>query len=536
MSRMYPKPLYGPSAPGAAGVRSLLGRGGDFQRRNPAPGVVAKLQGEFSRIIVSGAEYVSQGRVSPTSVRSYETQRYQIPWRPSAAQVPFINTGAGQYVGRYSVIPTTAPNTTTVYQDYPGGPDVNYFVRTPTGRIGVANGSYYGLSDVMGSFDFRASEPSGGVYFHLTLTAPELVYAGVAGDPPRKLSVVPFLFDGGRTDPASRVLPDLGVTLWPRGGTPSVLTVPITAFTRPRAELVSIMRPWSVKGASGFFAAEQFFFPGPPTPGSDYVPKLWMFVAPGHDYSGLTVANLTALMYANAVQPPLQPTPVSHYPVNAGNLYNQRQANTMSLMVFATLPGGVLLAAYPLYANTGGGDRWHLRIARLPVTGGTPSLPVNEAGSTGDFPTLRVENMVHLGEGHVLAKKIYGFVGTNFDVSFSRSTDSGVTWTDFIPNGFDAPMLNQFFGRFQVHRSRLAGEHGVVLCSSWDPVAEAYFVYSSADGGLTWVRRGRIARPDSFYRIDSVIDTDGGGNFRDIVPGPDPARPVDVTLPDRYQP
>jgi len=125
------------------------------------------------------------------------------------------------------------------------------------------------------------------------------------------------------------------------------------------------------------------------------------------------------------------------------------------------------------------------------------------------------------------------------------SDDFGSTWTDVPPTGFDNPGLNQHFGDFTLHRPWTASTAGSVLITAWDETAAAYFIYESRDAGETWARRGRLYRPDEFRRIDqTVFESEPGlefffpwtlgGNFTQLLPGPDPTRLVDPAIPGRY--
>jgi hypothetical protein len=157
--------------------------------------------------------------------------------------------------------------------------------------------------------------------------------------------------------------------------------------------------------------------------------------------------------------------------------------------------------------------------------------------STDNTSTSLVEfwqDFAHLGNGVVLAKIASGIPGINHTITFRLSTDRGQTWgAAFSPSGFDAPLLNQYFGNFRVHKAADENGPGRVLITSWNAAESRYHVYASDNNGQTWERKGKIYTPDSFLRIDAMEVGDGGGNFSFLAPGP--KTELDPALPDRYE-
>lgn len=534
----YPKQPFGPSAPGAAGVRSLAARGGDWQRRRPDANTLAIVQGEFSKIIVSGAEYVSSGKVSPTAMRTAAASRYQAPFVPSVPIQPLVNVEDGQYarMGRNDV-PDAAPSFS--YTVYPGRTET-YAPLVRTNRVAALATSFYGGDRLMGEAVDLQYSSEGSVLAQLV---PDLVYVGARTTPqPDKLTAFFGLANFGRTDLANRPLHDVCLYLRSRAGTAN-FDVQFSAgmFTRAEAEFIPFMGVAATEGYLFALVAERFFRPGPYNPAVNYVPKLWLLVAPKADLTAFNAYDLTTNVFSNAYYP--TPTPAdgsapSYYGVLSGVAHDRQLDFTMSLMRIVVLPGNRALVFFPQYCLPAGAPVWRSRVARITLGPSLTAPLVRDkvsAAPTGLIDEY-VQSAVHLGEGWVLAKNVMGFGSTELTVKFMLSSDSGSSWFEFNPTGLAAPLKNQFFGDFIVHRSRKDGQNGVVLMPAWDASAQAYFVWASGDNGQSWTRQGLIAKPDAFYRVDSMLAGDGGGNFSALVPGPDPSRPADITLPNRYNP
>jgi hypothetical protein len=191
---------------------------------------------------------------------------------------------------------------------------------------------------------------------------------------------------------------------------------------------------------------------------------------------------------------------------------------------------------FPQLCNPQLSPRWRFRVVALNLTTLDVDMTVDDDIGTGTDVQAYVQSAVHLGEGWVLAKRIAGFGGINFDVDFMLSDDGGATWAMFEPTGFTADLKNQYFGNFIVQQARADGQPGIVLIPAWDSVTSSTYVWASADDGLTWAKRGLVSKPTGFFRIDTMLAGDNGGNFGSLVPGPSLVRPADVTLPDRYNP
>lgn len=532
----------GPSAPGAAGVRALDAVGGDWQRKD-GPGYSARIMGGFRRVITGGFEYVTFGQTSPTAVGSRTCINFRLPFIPAATEAPTLNTGRGVYV---NIRAGNNVNSTALYV-YPlsGGIAPVYESARRLRAVEVSYGSFYGGGDIRGVFEF--SDTNAFAYGGLFSFSPTAVFVGDTSGPD-KVTLMPTLSLGARTDRAGRVLEDLSILNWTQRAAPVAFSIPASAFTRSDAEFIALMKPVATQDRAAFFMCEKFFYVETVVPGKDYRPKLWMFLSTGKNLSLFNAYNLTATLAANIYVPPPQTGTA------AGDIYaplqsvapNERNASMMGLMKVVALPGNIVLLAFPMFGIRPGfaitdpdPARWYWRVARIDLTALTGTLVENEEiPLTGPplYPARYMQDMVHLGDGVVLGREVIGFSGIDFPVKFRRSTDSGATWTQFDPAGFSAPLVNQNFGDFVVHRARSGSDLGLVLINAWDATEQAVYVYSSADSGTSWTRRGRVAKPTTFYRIDSMIAGDGGANFRDLIPGPDPLRLPDLTMPDRYAP
>jgi S-layer homology domain len=119
--------------------------------------------------------------------------------------------------------------------------------------------------------------------------------------------------------------------------------------------------------------------------------------------------------------------------------------------------------------------------------------------------------------------QIYGHAGQHGDIAFSRSTDSGVTWSapirvndDQLGNGID-----QFMPAIAV------GPDGTIGISWYDrrlnPAQYLYDVFysQSRDGGLTWSRNQRVSSASSDPMVAPNAEGVGDlGQYRSMVMGP----------------
>lgn len=128
-----------------------------------------------------------------------------------------------------------------------------------------------------------------------------------------------------------------------------------------------------------------------------------------------------------------------------------------------------------------------------------------------------IQHMVYLGGGVVLAKRTFGFDTANADVRFEISLNGGESFQEVDAVGLPGHRKNRYFGDFTLVAPYVDdSEQGVVLIPAFDEALSGYYAYESRDSGRTWRRRGRLAKTDAFFRVDTMIVGDGGGNFERI--------------------
>lgn len=565
MERLPPKLLTGPSPIGAGQARALELRGGSFQWSQRDANTVVKKQGEFRKVIVSGGGYLARGNVKatpddfdePLSVSGMSgALPYQLPFLPGSWQ-PAVPLGQDQYMAANRVANTSQQLITTEYAAHPpsGSNDGIVAYSSLLSRFDslVWRGTPRGVSNFLGGVSYAHTRalniggagPLGG---WVIPTSAHLTYVSTAAG---KTAMVPFLADLGRTDSEGRVLPDLVLSTWSYGGQdPQSYAYSASSFTRANAEFSGyIGSPFAMRERSGLFLGEYFFAPG--LSGSPAAsPKVWLAFATGHNYSALSFVDVTALMFDGMPLPPVRGftgETWTWYAPDDGNAYNARLATTLGLMRAAVLPNNILLVAYAVATgSTSASDvaQWACRIARIDFTGlGSISITMDELSTTASRdPHYVIEDIVHIGEGQVIAKRV-DYLGavqnSGRAVTFLRSVDAGLTWSEFMPTGLDANLSdNQHFGRITVHQPRSSGAHGTLLMPSWYPADSAYHAYESKDGGASWVRKGRMARTAGFPAMNTYYGGELAGalSFALLTPSGDLARAVDVTIPDRYTP
>jgi len=315
--------------------------------------------------------------------------------------------------------------------------------------------------------------------------------------------------------------------------------------------------------------------------------KAWLYVFAGHDLSINAMTEIDGVGLASNLLTPTTANPsgvfVGEADDTAINDCLATAGRTMDSVRVLALPGDVAL----IFAETAHALSWlngetlttfsasharRINVTRIAYSDGVvssshvwqspyyipsnPSAPVlsglqaaNPQGVIAGEGLPRIQGAAYLGNGVVLAKKssghagIYGSlhptfpdpanVATGHDVSFMRSLDFGVTWTEFVPFGFDSSMQNQYFGDLITHQAQTENSQGSVLTTSWD--GTSYHVYESKDLGDTWQKRARLAKPDTFRRMDSWRPGDGGRHFGELRQVGTRIRPVDVSVPNRYK-
>lgn len=538
----YPRKPTGPSGFGESGVRRLQQFGGDYQRNRPDANTLSIQSGDFSKVIIDGVpEYVSTGRqASKTIVRDTMDFRRKFSKSLASKSIPgSLAVGSnGLYIAR-EVMGFDDAFLAYSYEIYPGQSQSVNFDREQIDMRILYGGYLVGqrpVTDYSIYYMFMSLTPGNTIYLK---NGDEVSYWGKH---PTKGRCCVSLSIGnlGRADPANgRPLATLTLIRHTEVKVPGELIeeYPLDpgTFTRENAEFMWLTEQVVLKDYTVCVFAETFFRPGVATIGGDYRPKFWAVATPNNDQFGtLTYSDLTASAFPDGRIPDPTPTPVNHYTTTAGRAYQFDLSATMFTMKIAAVANDAFVMTWQQRMPGG----WRSRVARVSVSGGSVTATlVHETSDQASRTTLEYwQSVVHLGNGVVLAKITSGVPGTNYDVTFRLSTDSGASWgSPFEPSGFAAPLKNEYFGNFRAHTATTPEATGRVLIPAWDASESAYYVWSSDNHGASWERKAKIFKPTSFLRVDTMDAADGGGNFDDLVPGPVFSKELDVTLPDRYK-
>jgi hypothetical protein len=479
-------------------------------------------------------EYLTTGFDEKNILR--DTKNHIQVFVPSMATSGGINLGRGIYARGISGFQSGSEVVVDDYYEYEVRPGVTAganFLFTVY-KQDVRLGGYYTRGTLAVEYD--------AFYGILTpLTSPYYIRVNDTiacyGNRPEKGSTgvsVGFGFSG-RIDVAGRSLHDaILVRFSQKSNTESYLIDP-SLFTREKAEFYPLNELVVTKTHTCVLLGEVFFRPGLVEVGKDYRPKFWLVTTPNTEaFGALAYADLTSTIFSGARVPdPSTSGPDTYYGVTSGRQYGIDLSVTIGSMRTAVVSDDAFLISWQQRMP----DGWRQRVAKVSLTGGAvSSAMVYESADNTQALTPFWQNIVHIGNGVVLAKIASGWPGEGYSITFIKSTDGGETWgSPFIPAGLDSPMLNQYHGNFMVDKALSDDKPGLVLLPSWNPGSQAYHVYESKDAGIFWTRRGQIYKPITFQRVDTMLVGDGGGNFDDLLPGPSPARLPDVTLPTRYK-
>lgn len=532
----YPKLPTGPTPVGAAGVRGLQSEGGEFQRTRRTVDTESKRSGEFSRATVEGAEYIVGGQHDDTKFKFRSVQRYIMPFVPSVNAPAYLNMGRGRYAT--FTAPDFPPATLLTYNYTMRPGDVREFkISRLTADRGINIGTFWGKGPQIGGVVFETYVQQTVNIF--TPNVPSMILTRPAPPFPEDQQLALFMLgDNGRVDVAGRPLQDIFLLSFYRNQPTIERFITTSAFTRADAEFSPFIPAVATKNCTYAIVAEQFFKVGAYTPPPDPKdPKVFILRADNHDLSSPSASNVTTVMVENRSLPqPLQIGSDYFWPPTKGDAFAADLSQMMATMRLVAMPDDWVLCFYRVFCNEMGDLKWRTRMVRFRDSGGLSITRVLDEELPSEASGMFHQSAAHLGENWVLTKKVKGFNGINFDVVFTRSQDGGLTWEELPPTGFHAPAKNQFFGDLMVHQPRKDSKPGIVLIPAWDSNEQAYFVYESKDDGTSWTKRGMIYKPDTFRRVDSMVVGDTGGNFETLYPGPNPQRPVDVTIPDRYTP
>ncbi len=551
--KLYPKQPTGPSPLGTAQVRALDARGGDYQNSWRDANTRVRKQGEFRKVYTGGFEYLTEGQIKAGGdFVPFACMRYQLPFMPGFSRGGYFYLGSATYF-RYGG--DISSSVTTPYTYPITGTGARVSVHTSVRYNTLIQGEFvgfWGQENLRGTLDFTYDAhnylfPN---YTPVRAVIPNSAYLrrvpAVGATPADRIVFSPGLtLNESRVDPAGRALCDLTIFIWPERASGSGFTLSVGA---PYVEFIPFMPVAVTHDYAMFLVVERFFRYEVFSGGTDYRPIIRMIRLNSKSFSLIQSFNLTSVLLSD----PWLPEPTGgnldlpgfeadfYAPDTTGVAFlNALNTDMMALMCVCPLPGNKVVIAYPAVGDVAGAARYRFRVARIDVAAPSVSLLVDDlvAGlpSSSPDPRRHYDNMVHLGGGWILAKEVDGWRGIDFDVRFMLSTDEGSTWAPLTVTGLQAPMVNQYFGKFIVHAPRSdSGDPGVILLPAWSTSAQAYHVFESRDNGISWSRRGRIAKPDEFRRVDTHTAGDGGSNFNILLPGTDLLRAVDVTMPDRY--
>lgn len=536
----YPRQPTGPSGVGGAGVRRIQDTGGMYQRNRPDANTLSIRTGDFSKVIIDGVpEYLTFANVGGEYVVR-ETLNHRQSFRNSIASKNVTSVRAygadGLYVSE-SDSDYQIQSLGYIYEVYPGHTETIFFDR-----------EIFRLHFYFGKYRSRGIEIASYLvyYMYLPLTAGNFMFFKSGDDvsywgkhPDKGRSTISLSIARlGRTQASSgRPLADLTLIRHWANDENILEEYPLdpSDFTWAEAEFMWITRQVVLKDYTVGIFAETFFRPGPVVGGTDYTPKFWAVTTPNTSSFGqFQYTNLTPSVFSGALQPTQNPTPVAHYGTTSGRAYQFALSSTMASMEIAVVDYDAFVISWQ-QRMTGG---WRTRVARFVVSSGSvSSTMVYESADIASRTSLEYwQSVCHLGDGVVLAKIVSGFPGSNRNVVFRRSMDGGSSWgPTFSPTGFNTILRNEYFGDFIANKATTEDEPGRVLIPAWDASNSTYYVWASDDHGSSWKRVGKIYKPASFIRVDSMIVGDGGGNFEFLAPGPVLSNKLDVTLPDRYK-
>lgn len=531
----YPKQPTGPSATGSATVRRMQDVGGAYQRSRKDASTLSVQSGDFSKVVVSNiAEYLTTGQDGKQIRR--DTQRYRNAFTPSVARLGggAINMEDGVYLYARSAINEGEANYFGMSYDYevkPGTDETLEMTGVNYWHQAWFRGYYTGKVLMLDYTGFYAYQVAPGQTTYLK-TQDDLAFYGDRTSVGKSGVGIASGF-AGRTDGSGRTLQDLILYRMSRREDNQSFLIDTDEFLPASTECIEIAKVLVLKDATVVCVAEKFFRPGVAGPGDEDPPKFMLVVTPNDETFGvLTYVDVTSSLFSGARQPQKNfDGPTEYFGVNSGRQYNIDLSSTMARLLMTAVADNEFVMSWQQRMPAG----WRQRVAHVSVTGSSASGSLTfESDESSSLPLW--QSITYLGNGVVLAKVINGWPGIDKAVSFRRSNDKGQTWSaPFTPVGFDAPLLNQYFGVPITDSAMTDAGDSTILVTSWNPGSQSYHVYESKDVGASWTRKGRVYKPSEFRRIDTILAGDGGGNFDVLLPGPSRTRPADIALPDRYK-
>lgn len=596
MSMKYPRMPTGPSAVGRAGVRALQETGGDWQRKHTDINTTSFQQGDFKKVLVEGDPlYVAAGLTSPTKVGIRDVGRIQLPATPSIWRAFGVSMDDGDFA-RWVREPFSDVSQSFLYTT-PDPDQTLQTTRRTTGislvLAGIKKPARIVAETVSQQEFYEPTIPASLVEPELAYLGGGKVFSVIPQflgrvDGVNRPLIDLALFVASRKDgAAARVLP------LPAGsfGAPTEVMPRVIPFVTEDAAFALMLQKQSTPPAAGSIPDGHFI--------TNPMMKAWLYVFADHDMTanamteitgGGIISDFTAVTTADPGGVTIIESVVGLFMDRAYSAAGR----TLDGMLTLVLPGNVVL----VFCETFHATAWvhpdsslqpystylqRLNVTRITYAAGSASaahvyeskfslvieqdnpvvfaglLAVHPEGINNGTGFPRVQSAVYLGQGVVLAKRSSGHAAlygsdhwvpaididpaafekllddSDHDITFIRSTDSGATWAEITPTGFDNTGKNQYFGDLVTHKAATVDDMGSVLISAWDNTKQAYYVYESKDQGSTWVRRGKLAKPDEFRRVDSWRPGDGGGHFGELRPVGTKTRPVDVSIPTRYK-
>jgi hypothetical protein len=578
----------GPVPQGGAGARSLTEV--EWQRKVGADYVAHKKEGFLRVTGGTPVQYLSSGTLdgSPTNL-TYGSTRYQGSFHRTSENAGNSCDFGYQY---FTYVYGETAATTTAH--YPGiyatdaGSNLTWTIYSDTTFKSIGRNYRTAVSEV--PFSYQTYRLLSNSWLFNIPSAPQAGYWGQvdlgAGNGKEAKVISFYTLDNGRTDPQGRRLVDV-VIRFTYGKSPSA-EYAFPVYGRSDSDygdgscVVSSAKIY-------YFTYERFIWYGAISTSVDVRPRFWINVSVdggttwSHadiraialndlDMPQMRVAQYTTsgpdggIGFFNSTTIPLaadgsttitdttnyshiQDYEISHGPpatygtrtmypfiVQDGDKYNANLTYIALAGKWVMLANNVALYAFPYRKTVGGSYVWAAKILKFD---GTTCSVVYTSTTTG-VSTEYIQHMIYVGNQTIIAKRAMGFNGTGFAVDMMKSTDNGGTWTPFTPTGFLCPLTNQYFGNFYLNRAEAdppdPAKPPVILIPSWDNSTGEYHVFSSKDYGTTWEKKGKIGKPNSFYRIDSMVFGDGGNCFQDIEAAMARTRKstIDLALPTRY--
>lgn len=593
---MYPKLPDGPSSLGTAEVRAQRVAGGDYQVSQRDSITQTRVSGEFSRVNVQTIGFLTYGYPKTTTKQAaYSVQRIKqtgLPWVSTQDEVTgFALAPLSTFAKAMRVSYAEADDITYTYTfdvPQPGGGTLpqsrseEFSVRRRQFDLSLYNrwgGKKY-LATLYPATTLPLYPLASGDRPGYPIFEPSIAYAGKVYNEDEERAVE-TLFSAypmfsARVDMAGRPRNMLNIAVIPMVALKRIaynLQIAPGAFTDPDAEFAQHMPCIATENHLGVILRERFYWTQYVTSldAPDFARKLWLIKATDKDFNALTAFDLTAMFADQLSTEAFWAGPGFRTPNEVTSAYDELAAFHMKTVA---LPGDAFLLSY-FVARIGTFEGsyqvyYDTRIARINMDSGAATITYNESredignlfNSTSlldflNWPGLVVTDMVHLGEGHVIAKLADGLRPLSFsgasgaggfrtepgteNLTFIRSTDSGSNWFEFTPFGFDAALELGNFGDITVIEPRRDGDHGVITVNSWRPGTSTYHVYISKNGGDSWERGAKITAPTEFRRMDGIWrDTTGlsndslreGSTFRHLIGLQNTV--TDLTIPDRY--